>query len=296
MQRCGSGRARRADPAGPAARGGGDAGSRWPERRDWTPSSCLRRPAPPNGSSWSPNCPRASSIMSPSPALPAPGPEACRHRSGIRSKRSRKPRTSRSRSGSASRRPDQAAQVAGWGADGVIVGSALVKVIEENAGSPELVGKAAAFVKALKQGVLAGHGEPQHLDRAVQQRKKPLDARHRAAPRRSRPAARGSGHRIACQAVKKSFALSKGNPSAGRLPQDRSRLRRIHPAPGIYQSRFRAPGICRREDREGSYPKAGRQMTNKYRIMDLKRELRHVFSLGFATWNLIIPYKGVNNE
>jgi tryptophan synthase alpha chain len=54
--------------------------------------------------------------------------------------------------------PDQAAQIAGWGADGVIVGSALVKVIEESAGSPELAGKAAAFVKALKQGVLAGHG------------------------------------------------------------------------------------------------------------------------------------------
>jgi tryptophan synthase alpha chain len=54
--------------------------------------------------------------------------------------------------------PDQAAQVAQWGADGVIVGSALVKVIEENTGSPELIAKAAAFVKALKQGVLAGHG------------------------------------------------------------------------------------------------------------------------------------------
>jgi tryptophan synthase alpha chain len=58
--------------------------------------------------------------------------------------------------------PDQAAQVANWGADGVIVGSALVKVIEENIGSPELVPKAAAFVKALKQGVLAGHGGNQH--------------------------------------------------------------------------------------------------------------------------------------
>lgn len=55
--------------------------------------------------------------------------------------------------------PDQAAQVAHWGADGVIVGSALVKVVEENAGSPDLVEKAAAFVKALKQGVLAGHGD-----------------------------------------------------------------------------------------------------------------------------------------
>ncbi len=58
--------------------------------------------------------------------------------------------------------PDQAAQVAHWGADGVIVGSALVKVIEENIGSPELVHKSAAFVKALKQGVLAGHGDQQH--------------------------------------------------------------------------------------------------------------------------------------
>jgi tryptophan synthase alpha chain len=57
--------------------------------------------------------------------------------------------------------PDQAAQVAHWGADGVIVGSALVKVIEDNLGSPELVPKASAFVKALKQGVLAGHGEQQ---------------------------------------------------------------------------------------------------------------------------------------
>ncbi len=55
--------------------------------------------------------------------------------------------------------PDQAAQVAHWGADGVIVGSALVKVIEENTGSPELLQKATAFVSALKKGVLAGHGE-----------------------------------------------------------------------------------------------------------------------------------------
>jgi tryptophan synthase alpha chain len=49
---------------------------------------------------------------------------------------------------------DQAAQVAASGADGVIVGSALVKVIEENSGSPDLAAKAAGFVKALKQGVL----------------------------------------------------------------------------------------------------------------------------------------------
>jgi tryptophan synthase alpha subunit len=53
--------------------------------------------------------------------------------------------------------PGQAAQVAHWGADGVIVGSALVKVIEENIDSPELLSRAVDFVKALKQGVLAGH-------------------------------------------------------------------------------------------------------------------------------------------
>jgi tryptophan synthase alpha chain len=53
--------------------------------------------------------------------------------------------------------PAQAAQVAHWGADGVIVGSALVKVIEENIGNPELVHHVVAFVKALKQGVLVGH-------------------------------------------------------------------------------------------------------------------------------------------
>jgi tryptophan synthase alpha chain len=57
--------------------------------------------------------------------------------------------------------PDQAAQVAGGGADGVIVGSALVRVIEENIGKEELVHRVADFVKALKQGVLAGRGERQ---------------------------------------------------------------------------------------------------------------------------------------
>jgi tryptophan synthase alpha chain len=51
--------------------------------------------------------------------------------------------------------PDQAAQVAGSGADGVIVGSALVKVIEEHGGAPDLVAHAMDFVKALKQGVLS---------------------------------------------------------------------------------------------------------------------------------------------
>lgn len=54
--------------------------------------------------------------------------------------------------------PDQAAQIAHWGADGIIVGSALVKVIEENSGTPELVARAVDFTRALKQGVLAGQG------------------------------------------------------------------------------------------------------------------------------------------
>ena len=49
--------------------------------------------------------------------------------------------------------PDQAAQVASWGADGVIVGSALVKVVEENIGSPGLAASAAGFVKSLKDGI-----------------------------------------------------------------------------------------------------------------------------------------------
>lgn len=50
--------------------------------------------------------------------------------------------------------PDQAAQVASWGADGVIVGSALVKVIEQYAGSPDLAARAAEFARSLKEGVL----------------------------------------------------------------------------------------------------------------------------------------------
>jgi len=54
--------------------------------------------------------------------------------------------------------PDQAAQVALGGADGVIVGSALVKVIEEHIGDPGLVHYAVDFARALKEGVLAGHG------------------------------------------------------------------------------------------------------------------------------------------
>lgn len=49
--------------------------------------------------------------------------------------------------------PAQAAQAALWGADGVIVGSALVKVIEENIGRPDIISRAADFVKSLKLGV-----------------------------------------------------------------------------------------------------------------------------------------------
>jgi tryptophan synthase alpha chain len=51
--------------------------------------------------------------------------------------------------------PDQAAQIAMGGADGVIVGSALVKIIEQHLGSPQLVTTAADFVRSLKQGILA---------------------------------------------------------------------------------------------------------------------------------------------
>jgi tryptophan synthase alpha chain len=50
---------------------------------------------------------------------------------------------------------DQAAQVAAGGADGVIVGSALVKVIEQHAGTSGLAMEAAEFVRSLKQGVLS---------------------------------------------------------------------------------------------------------------------------------------------
>ena len=50
--------------------------------------------------------------------------------------------------------PDQAAQVASWGADGVIVGSALVKVIAEHSGAPDLVGRVTEFARSLKQAIL----------------------------------------------------------------------------------------------------------------------------------------------
>ena len=51
--------------------------------------------------------------------------------------------------------PDQAAQVAMGGADGVIVGSAIVKLVDQNSGSSDLVQTCGSFVKALKEGILA---------------------------------------------------------------------------------------------------------------------------------------------
>lgn len=48
--------------------------------------------------------------------------------------------------------PEQAAEVAGF-AEGVIVGSALVSVIEKNVGKKSLVKEAAAFVRELKKAI-----------------------------------------------------------------------------------------------------------------------------------------------
>jgi tryptophan synthase alpha chain len=48
--------------------------------------------------------------------------------------------------------PREAADIAPL-ADGVVVGSALVKLIEENSGKPELIAKATAFAKAFKEGI-----------------------------------------------------------------------------------------------------------------------------------------------
>ncbi|MFH2011116.1 MAG: tryptophan synthase subunit alpha [Pseudomonadota bacterium] len=48
--------------------------------------------------------------------------------------------------------PEQAATVARW-ADGVIVGSAIVKIIEENLNSPDILVKVGQFVKNLKGGI-----------------------------------------------------------------------------------------------------------------------------------------------
>jgi tryptophan synthase alpha chain len=51
--------------------------------------------------------------------------------------------------------PEQAAKVSAW-ADGVIVGSALVGIIEKNAGKKTLVREVGRFVKSLKKGITAG--------------------------------------------------------------------------------------------------------------------------------------------
>lgn len=48
--------------------------------------------------------------------------------------------------------PEQAAKVASW-ADGIIVGSAIVKIIEENIENPDLVQKVGEFVKHLKKAI-----------------------------------------------------------------------------------------------------------------------------------------------
>jgi tryptophan synthase alpha chain len=48
--------------------------------------------------------------------------------------------------------PEEAKRIAEW-ADGIIVGSAIVRIIEENIQNPSLVGKVGEFVKALSQGI-----------------------------------------------------------------------------------------------------------------------------------------------
>ncbi len=48
--------------------------------------------------------------------------------------------------------PEEAKSIAEW-ADGIIVGSAIVRIIEENLRNPSLVGKVGEFVKALSQGI-----------------------------------------------------------------------------------------------------------------------------------------------
>jgi len=51
--------------------------------------------------------------------------------------------------------PDQAGKVVKW-ADGVIVGSAIVKIIEENLKNQDMVNKVGEFVKSLKNGIGGG--------------------------------------------------------------------------------------------------------------------------------------------
>lgn len=47
---------------------------------------------------------------------------------------------------------EEARRISEW-ADGIIVGSAIVRIIEENLGNPSLVGKVREFVKVLSQGI-----------------------------------------------------------------------------------------------------------------------------------------------
>jgi tryptophan synthase alpha chain len=49
--------------------------------------------------------------------------------------------------------PDQAAEVASKGGDGVIVGSAIVRLIEQHGAAPDLSERVAAFVKPLVAAV-----------------------------------------------------------------------------------------------------------------------------------------------
>jgi len=51
--------------------------------------------------------------------------------------------------------PEDAAAVARF-ADGVVVGSALIRIIEEYGGSPELLSRVSQFVVSLKQGITGG--------------------------------------------------------------------------------------------------------------------------------------------
>ncbi len=53
--------------------------------------------------------------------------------------------------------PDEAAEVAAF-ADAVVVGSAIVRLIEDNAGAPELVGRVEEFVRQLKVGTRRAAG------------------------------------------------------------------------------------------------------------------------------------------
>ena len=55
------------------------------------------------------------------------------------------------------RRPDQAAAVARSGADGVVVGSAIVEIIANNARANDLAGRVEAFVRGLRAALDGAH-------------------------------------------------------------------------------------------------------------------------------------------